>query len=132
MNRLVVDAHALLWFVEDNPKLSEPAAAALLDPAALIYFPVIALAEVLLVIEKGKASVDKSALLAAMRADRRISLMPLIRGDVLSAMELKSLAGLHDRFIVASARRVQIAGSFGGLITADEEIRAAGLVPVVW
>jgi hypothetical protein len=70
--------------------------------------------------------------LDAIRADRRITISPLIRGDVLAAMDLTALRSLHDRFIVAFARRVQAFGDFRGLVTRDREICRSHLVPVIW
>lgn len=132
MMRFVVDAQSLLWYVENNPKLSSSAADAVADPTARLPLPVISLAEVLLVIEKGRARLRQADLIEAIQADRRFAVSPLIRADVVAAMGLTDLRSLHDRFIVAFARRVQTFGHFHGLITSDREIRQSQLVPVVW
>jgi PIN domain nuclease of toxin-antitoxin system len=43
--QFVVDAHALIWFLEANPKLGSAAQQALVDPSSRILLPAIALAE---------------------------------------------------------------------------------------
>ena len=132
MTLLAVDAQAFLWFLEDNPKLSSIAAEALADPKAQLRLSVIALAEVLLVIAKGKSSPKRAAVLDALRVDWRISVMGVTRSDVMTGADLAGLASLHDRFIVATALRLQKQDGFRGLVTSDREIASANLIPVMW
>jgi PIN domain nuclease of toxin-antitoxin system len=42
----VVDTHALVWFLEADSQLSQPARTALQDPAAHLVIPTIVLAEI--------------------------------------------------------------------------------------
>ena len=50
-DRYVLDAHAVLWFVENNPRLGAAAKSAIDDRESELWLPAIALAEVLRVVE---------------------------------------------------------------------------------
>jgi PIN domain nuclease of toxin-antitoxin system len=41
----IIDAHTLVWYVADSPRLGANAGAAMDDPASVLLVPVIALAE---------------------------------------------------------------------------------------
>ena len=56
-NECVLDAHALLWFFEGNPKLGRDARLLLADPNSRVIIPAIALAEACRVTEKGKTKI---------------------------------------------------------------------------
>ena len=53
-SRYVVDAHALIWYLESNTRLGSRAKAVLDDAASDLVLPVIALAEAAFVVSKGK------------------------------------------------------------------------------
>jgi PIN domain nuclease of toxin-antitoxin system len=79
-NEHVVDAHALVWFLEGNPRLSARARAVMQDPASVLFLPVIALAEACWAVESGRTSIPSvAALLADVDADPRVVLVPLDR-----------------------------------------------------
>lgn len=52
--KYVVDTHALLWYLEGNPKLGNAAKAVLSDPASELVLPLIALAEAVFTVEKAR------------------------------------------------------------------------------
>jgi PIN domain nuclease of toxin-antitoxin system len=129
----VLDAHALVWFLEGNPRLGANARAAMLDPASVLYLPVIALAEACWVAERGKSSIPSAAALVGdVDADPRIVVVPLDRPILDISVTLTSLHEMHDRQIVATTLHLGRGRSPISLITCDTNISASGLVPIVW
>lgn len=53
MTEYVLDAHALVWMLEGNPRLGLAARAVLSDPTSSLILPVTALAEACWVVSKG-------------------------------------------------------------------------------
>lgn len=59
-SRLVLDTHALVWYVEGSSRLSSAAKAIMDDPASEMILPAIALAEAVHIVEKGRTSISSS------------------------------------------------------------------------
>jgi PIN domain nuclease of toxin-antitoxin system len=77
--KLLLDAHALLWFLDDDPKLSPVAKAALVDPANERWVSPISLVEIARKARLGKLplSAPFGALFPAQLAANRIQLLPM-------------------------------------------------------
>lgn len=77
--KLLLDAHALLWFLADDPKLSAAAKAALVDPSNERLLSPISLVEIALKVRLGKLTLSApfKALFPAQLAINRIQLLPL-------------------------------------------------------
>ncbi len=132
-NEYVVDAHALIWFLEGNPRLGPNARAAMQDPASVLYLPVIALAEACWTVDRGRTSIPSvTDLLADVDADPRIVLVPLDRAILDGSLILTALNEMHDRQLVATALHLAGKGSTVALLTSDANITSSGLVPIVW
>lgn len=132
-NEFVLDAHALIWFLETNACLGINARAALQDPASVLFLPVIALAEACWAVDRGRTSIPSVAsLLADVDADPRIVLIPLDRAILDLSLTLTAISEMHDRQIVATALHIAGASSSVPLLTCDADITSSGLVPVVW
>jgi len=128
----VVDAHALLWFVGDSPRLGAAADAALSDPTSELILPAIALAEALWTIERGRVPLAAADVLSALDADGRFSIAPLDRATIERSSSLTSVGEMHDRQIVATTLLLIESGEAVSLITHDANITASGVVPIVW
>jgi PIN domain nuclease of toxin-antitoxin system len=129
----VVDAHALVWFLSKHPRLGPNAARVLADPQSRLLVPAIALAEACWAVQPGRSSIPSAeALLSAVTQDPRIHIEPLDADIIARTFALSAIPEMHDRQIVASARRLQEHGDLGGVLTADCAITASGLVHVVW
>jgi len=128
-----LDAHALVWFLEGNPRLGPNARAAMQDPASVLFLPIIALAEACWVVDKGRTAIPAvSSLLADVDADPRIVLVPLDRAILDISLTLVPITEMHDRQIAATALQLARPGSPVSLLTCDANITASGLVPIVW
>ena len=133
MNSWVLDAHALIWHVEGNPRLGSQARAALQDPGSRLFIPAIALAEACYVVDRGRVKISSSAdRLRAIDADPRTVIVPLDRTVIMRGLPLTAVTELHDRQIVATALLLIDQGQTVALLTRDANITASGLVPVIW
>jgi PIN domain nuclease of toxin-antitoxin system len=57
MPSVVADTHAIIWYLEESARLSEPARSSLdqtLDTNSFIFVPSISLVEIIYLIERGK------------------------------------------------------------------------------
>jgi PIN domain nuclease of toxin-antitoxin system len=132
-NEYVIDAHVLIWYVEDNPRLGANAGRIMDDPDSLLILPVIALAEACWTVERGKCRIPTVVdLLVDVDADPRITLVPLDRTILDIAQTLTAIGEMHDRQIAATVLYRARFGRTVTLLTRDENITASGLVPVIW
>lgn len=129
----IVDTHALIWYLEGNPRLGADAKAVLDDPASELFMPIIALAEACWVVEHGKSSIaTQQDLLAAVDADPRLIIIPLDRSILNKSLNIGIIPEMHDRQIAATALCLAQQGETVAILTRDPDIRAAGLVSVIW
>lgn len=132
---IVLDTHALLWWVNGTPRLSQPALEAieyeLQADDGEILISAISAWEIALLVEKGRLALS-------MNTDDWLETVDEIEGvrfaplDAATAVESTRLPGeFHkdpaDRMIVALARRFNAV-----LVTADEKITAYRYVRTVW
>lgn len=132
-NSYVLDAHAAIWFLEDNSKLGPAAKRILLDPVAQLVMPTIALAEACWIIERGRSTIPTvNDFLRTLDGDPRIRSHPLDRHVVERTVGLNAILEMHDRQIVATALLLMDRGYSVAILTRDANITASGLVPVIW
>lgn len=129
MPSVAADTHAVLWFLEDDPRLT-PAAGAALDGAERIWLPSICLVEITYLVEKARLH---AAVLPRLFAEfdnpaTTLRLAPLDLGVVLALQDISRLhvPDLPDRVIAATAWHHCVP-----LVTRDGQIRSCG-VETVW
>lgn len=131
--RYVLDTHALVWFLEGNPRLSVAARAVIADVASDLVLPLIALAEAAFIVERGRTSIPNVAdLLRRVQQDQRIELYPRTVEVFRQSLTAASIPEMHDRLIVGTALYLQTLGHVVEVLTRDGEIRGSGLVQVRW
>jgi PIN domain nuclease of toxin-antitoxin system len=130
--RYIVDTHALLWYIADDPALGADASAVLDDPASELVLPAIVFAEACFIIERRRVRLALSELRSAVDRNPRITFIPLDRDIVERATALTSIEEMHDRQIVATALSLSNGGDTAALLTKDKNITRSGIVPVVW
>jgi predicted nucleic acid-binding protein len=125
---VVVDTHALVWFLEDSPQLSEMASRQFDEieaGRATGIVPTMVLAELLHLTESRKKTIDFQSALRGLH-DVKLRLFPLEVRTLERAQQVKGLE-LHDRIIVATALLLG-----GRLLTRDQAIRESGYVDCIW
>jgi len=129
----VLDAHAIVWYLEGNPRLGARAKAIIDTRDNAFVLPAIALAEAAYVVEHRRSAIPSvQELFERVEADRRIRVAPLTIETVKESSRLLSIPEMHDRLIVATARLIQARGQSIVLVTKDETITGSGLIPVTW
>ncbi|MFZ4655596.1 MAG: type II toxin-antitoxin system VapC family toxin [Caldilineaceae bacterium] len=134
-NKYVLDTHTLIWYLEGNPRLGQRAKAIMTTPNSEIILPLIALAEATLLIEKGRVNLPiVSDLLNDVEQDDRIEVYPLTFAIFVRSLTPDGLKipELHDRFIVSTGLHFQDLGHKVAILTKDNSITAAGVLPVIW
>lgn len=126
---VAADTHAVLWYLEDDKRLT-PAAGAALDAAQRILVPSICLVEIMYLVEKGRlhAAVMPRFLAELDNPATTFELAVLDLGVILSLEDISRLhiPDLPDRVIAATALHHRVP-----LVTRDAKIRACG-IQTIW
>jgi len=130
----VADANAVAWHLFARQRLGKSAQTVFDDAEAgrsKIFIPAVALAEVIMVVEKrrlpGATMYQLEIDFALMRQSASYEFLPLFPDQVFASRTLTAIPEIFDRLIVAEALRLGLP-----LITSDSLIRASGVVNVVW
>jgi len=131
--KYIVDTHALIWFLEGNPRLGIRAKAILSDLSSELILPAIALAESVWIVSRGKTSIPSPhSLLNIIRSDRRVLIYPMDIEVIEESIKLITINEMHDRQIVLTALVVENQGHQVALLTCDQNIIASNLVAIIW
>lgn len=121
-----LDTHAFVWFLEGNPKLSKRAINCIVQADAQLLISVIAIAEILFMIDKNRTTITSAELQNAIDLESRLTVQHLDKNIVFAAQKYARLE-IHDRLIIASAESVG-----AQLITADRAIRESASLATIW
>ncbi|NJL02198.1 MAG: type II toxin-antitoxin system VapC family toxin [Spirulinaceae cyanobacterium SM2_1_0] len=128
----VIDTHALVWFLEGNPRLGAEARSVLEHTDSRLILPAIALAEAVWIVERGRTSISSAqSLLAVVRRDRRLTVWALDVQVIEFSLQLIAIPEMHDRQIVATVLALQLEEPTT-LLTCDRIITSTQAVRVVW
>lgn len=134
MIEYVTDTHALLWHFHAPRRLGAAARQVLAqvdDGEARAWIPAVAIAEALMVAERGRITgLTLEALLSqfeTLRDSDNYRLSSLTPESVLASHRLAAIPDIFDRLIVAEAVQRRMP-----LLTRDPVIRASKLVETVW
>ena len=131
--RWVLDTHALIWYLEGNPRLGEGVREVMDSPQSHLVLPIIALAEAAYIVEKGRTGVPSiEDLLDSVLSDSRVQIYPLDWDVFRQSLPLASIPDMHDRQIVATALVLAARGYSVALLTCDPTIIGSGLIPTIW
>ena len=130
---ILLDTHALIWWMEGSGRLSEGAAAAIEEHAPALVSP-ISFWELAVLVERERISIDRdlSRWCRDLLASAAAEVAPLPPSAAISAARLLGFHGdPADRFIYATARELGIP-----LVSKDAKIRdyarQRGDVNVIW
>ena len=132
-NKYILDTHALIWFLEGNPKLGATAHSFMQNPNTELVLPIIALAEAAFIVERGRTRITTiTNLITSIEAAPNLTIHPLTREVFDISIQATAVPEIHDRLIVGTALYLRNVGHVVSLLTADREIIASGLMPVIW
>jgi PIN domain nuclease of toxin-antitoxin system len=125
----VIDAHALVWYLTNDAKLSADVRVVMTridngKDKGLV--PTIVLAEILYASERGRISLTLDNVLKELRKRKHYRIEPFNRAVLIAAQKIM-IPELHDRLIVATALQRKAT-----VITRDEDIVNSGIVKTVW
>ena len=130
----VADTHTLIWHLVGSAELSATARAILLDADAgyrRIAVPSIALVEIVYLAERNRIGTEVLQRMLGFLSDParpyRLSVLdePVVRA--VQRVPRSAVPDMPDRIITATALHLGLP-----LISRDEQIRVAGIVPTVW
>ena len=131
--KFIVDTHALIWFLESNPRLGAAAKAVLDDHASELILPVIALAEAVDIVDKRRTKIPTVAdLLSDVANDVRLEVQPFSLEILQVSLQARSVPEMHDRLIVAAGLALQNQGEKVAILTRDVSITTSELLSVIW
>lgn len=125
----VLDTHTLVWFLDGDRRLSQPARKLLRDESKPLVIPVIVLAEVKHLAGKRRFSTDIGDVLSAVGSAERCTIYPV---DLHVIEAMPPGLDIHDGLIVGTALVLQPVLGQVAIITCDQAVTHAGLVPTVW
>ena len=105
MRRLLLDTHAFLWWLGNNPKLTKPARDAIADPTALVYVSAVTVWEITIKAQLGRLDPGTD------RIDQEIAANHFIEPPISAhhALVAGNLPPHHsdpfDRMLIAQAHR---------------------------
>ncbi|MCI0485019.1 MAG: PIN domain-containing protein [Blastocatellia bacterium] len=126
----VTDTHSLFWYLIASPHLSAKAKDAFDQGKAglaLIYVPAIVLAELYYLNEKLGGALSFADEYTRLSSSGQFVFLPLVPEEILEFDADEAVTEMHDRIVVGAARRLGAT-----LISKDQQITAAGIVPLVW
>jgi PIN domain nuclease of toxin-antitoxin system len=129
----VVDTHAFIWYITGNRRLGPNARKVLDDLSSALVLPATAFAEACWIVERGRTPIPSvSALVGAIDAETRLTVVPLDRAVLDRSLGLTTIGEMHDRHIVATTLYLIDRGNTAHLLTRDENITGSGVVSVIW
>ncbi len=112
---VVIDSHALLWYLSGNAKLSTNAKHTI-EKATSVVIPSIVVMEILYILEKNKFTYKFLELLTELKT-RSYRVYPLDLNIVVQTLFVDGSLEMHDRIIIATAQMLD-----APLITKDRQI----------
>jgi len=128
--RYVLDTHALVWYLAQDPRLGREARKVLDDENNLLIVPVIVLAEAKYIASRKRVPLPFSEILRWVATAPRCSILSL---DVFTLAHFPDNLDIHDGLIVAAALYSrEFFGDDITLLTKDLAITQSGLLPTLW
>ena len=95
--KYVIDTHALVWFLEGNPRLGTNAKAILSNPDSQLVIPATTLAEAVWIVERGRTSIPHPQdVISVVEADPRVVIYPLDKDVIAMTMNLYAIGIIFD------------------------------------
>ena len=132
VKHLVLDTHTLVWYLEDNPKLSESCKTAIENTNNRIIISITVLLEIKYLHSKRRFKTTPDIVIEHLENDPRCLIYP-VDLDVVSV--LPTTLNIHDAVIVATAKVFEKYRKNDGevfVLTKDREITNSRIVKIIW
>jgi len=132
MKHLVLDTHTLVWYLEDNPKLSKTCKSEIENPSNRVIISVAVLLEIKYLHGKKRFTTSPDEVIEHLENDPRCVIYPV---DLNVLTELPTTLELHDAVIVATAKIFEKYRKADGevfVLTKDREITKSGIINTLW
>lgn len=130
MSSYIVDTHALVWYLVDDPRLGEKAREILQSSGNRLIVPAIVLAEARHIADAKRVPISFQDVVTAITRDPSCVVAPV---DILTVSYMPGGLDIHDSLIVATALLYRdLVGGDVYILTRDEQIRELDSVPTVW
>lgn len=123
--KLLLDSHAFLWWLTEDPKLSAEARKAVADPLSVVHVSAATIWELSIKAALGKLDLDGADLVEEIGENDFVELPMTARHSLAAATLPRHHEDPFDRMLIAQA---QLEGLT--IVTRDAEFRAYG-VPIV-
>lgn len=125
----ITDTHSLVWYFTEDARLSKKAIKAFEGTIkeGTVVVPAVVLAEIMYIAKRGKIALAFEETLKKIEEYENFDIAPLDINILKTADRIETDMEMHDKLIVATALYYK-----ARLITKDEQIKKAGIVPVVW
>ena len=130
MDTYVVDAHALIWFITEDNRLSQKTDQILEEAEraeAEVLVPTIILAEITHIAQRKKIKVTIDEVLERVQQGDGFIIVPFDFPILQIMLKLPEEWGIHDRIIGATAYYYS-----AKLITKDEILRESSEIETIW
>ena len=126
----VLDTHPIVWFVEDDVRLSPAAGVVMDDPTAEFVVPTMALVEIQFLSAKGRITTDLATVYQEFIDSTNCKVHPL--DEHIVSLTPNGL-NIHDSIIVATALVYRdLLKMPTTLMTKNGEITKSGLIQTLW
>jgi len=130
MTSYIVDTHALIWYLVDDPRLGEKAREILQSSGNRLIVPAIVLAEARHIADAKRVPISFQDVLTAITRDPSCVVAPV---DTLTVSYMPKGLDIHDGLIVATALLYRdLLGEDVYILTRDERIRESHFAPIAW
>ena len=120
--KLLLDSHAFLWWLTEDPKLSAGARQAVADPASIVHVSAATVWELSIKASLGKLELDGADLAEEIEENDFIELPMTARHAVAAAALPRHHDDPFDRMLIAQAQTEGLT-----IVTRDREFRAYGV-----
>ena len=120
--KLLLDSHAFLWWLAEDPKLSDGARQAVADPSSIVYVSAATVWELSIKASLGKLDLDGADLLEEIEENGFVELPMTARHSLAAATLPRHHDDPFDRMLIAQG---QIEGL--AIVTRDPVFRAYGV-----
>ena len=127
--KYVTDTHSLVWYLTEDPRLSNKALSVLAssENEGTIIVPAVVLAEIMFIARKGRVTISFDETLKKIEESDNFVIAHLDSDTLRIADKIEADIEMHDKLIAATALYYETP-----LITKDENLILSEVITTVW